>query len=188
MSGDKNTSCWIAGEETKANVKSLVEILRDPPQLPFAMYIELDCWNWKLVTEMATENAEIPLPSRLSPFVSPVASPNSSVSKADSEKTARFDATPANGSLVYAATAAAPAPAASPSVAPTLPDGKIKAVAAPAATAASAPASSPPPAAPAADEAAAEAEAPAAGGASSGDDEPEDVYVPLDVLHSGAVA
>ena len=37
----------IAGDETKENAKDLIELLRNPPTLPFAVYIECDCWAFR---------------------------------------------------------------------------------------------------------------------------------------------
>ena len=49
-----------AGAETAENVDDLIDMLRHPPRLPFAVYIELDCWNWKPPSAPASPDMAAP--------------------------------------------------------------------------------------------------------------------------------
>ena len=44
----------IASAETEDNTETLVEILRNPPRMPFAVYVEIDCWNWDMAKATKT--------------------------------------------------------------------------------------------------------------------------------------
>ena len=47
----------IASAETEDNTETLVEILRNPPRMPFAVYVEIDCWNWDMAKATKTGGA-----------------------------------------------------------------------------------------------------------------------------------
>ena len=48
----------LACDETIETVDRLIEVLRRPPRLPFAVYVELDCWNWKPVDPKAADASD----------------------------------------------------------------------------------------------------------------------------------
>ena len=60
----------VAAGETRDNVETLMEMLRRPPQLPFAVYVELDCWNWSPAVDLTEGPAGAPAVSPVPPVPS----------------------------------------------------------------------------------------------------------------------
>ena len=51
----------VAAEETVGNGAALIDMLKKPPTLPFAVYVELDCWSWPKEST-PTSPAAVPAP------------------------------------------------------------------------------------------------------------------------------
>ena len=54
----------IASSETVSNADELVQLLRRPPCLPFAIYVEIDCWDFPSGDSLKSKSSVSSLPGR----------------------------------------------------------------------------------------------------------------------------